>query len=166
MVTDSTRNITGAQVFDAFGNQVSATGSNSDPQQWQGCALYRTHSQDAGLIQSGCRYYDPQVGRFITADADLDQHPYIYCNGDPVNGADPSGRDPGSLLLSAPHKVPPMTPFPGHYVHHHTGRAPVRQRIPEIHWVRPILVGQRGRRSRPLTRTICRAVRAFRYKPR
>ena len=41
----------------------------------------------------GCRYYDPDAGRFISRDTDLSQSPYAYCGGDPVNFTDPSGHD-------------------------------------------------------------------------
>jgi hypothetical protein len=40
----------------------------------------------------GARYYDPQVGLFITRDTHLDQKPYLYCEHDPVNCLDPSGH--------------------------------------------------------------------------
>jgi hypothetical protein len=40
----------------------------------------------------GARYYDAQVGRFISRDTYLDQHPYLYCDHDPVNAVDPSGH--------------------------------------------------------------------------
>jgi RHS repeat-associated protein len=53
---------------------------------------------DAGLTHVGARYYDDQVGRFITRDTDLDEHPYIYCDHDPVNLVDPSGHGPKEWL--------------------------------------------------------------------
>ena len=40
----------------------------------------------------GARYYDAQVGRFITRDTFLDQKPYLYCEHDPINRLDPSGH--------------------------------------------------------------------------
>jgi len=49
---------------------------------------------DAGLVHVGARYYDAQVGRFITRDTLLDQKPYLYCEHDPVNGLDPHGHAP------------------------------------------------------------------------
>jgi RHS repeat-associated protein len=91
--TASNQTVSATQIFDAFGNQVNSTGSTASALQWQGANLYRTYSPDAGLLQAGARYYDPQVGRFITRDTVLSQHPYVYCNGDPVNLSDPSGRD-------------------------------------------------------------------------
>ena len=40
------------------------------------------------------RYYDPQVGRFISRDAVLSEHPYLYCEHEPVDYVDPSGNIP------------------------------------------------------------------------
>jgi len=42
----------------------------------------------------GARYYDPELGVFLTRDADLTQKPYAYCNGDPVNFIDSNGHGP------------------------------------------------------------------------
>jgi len=49
---------------------------------------------DAGLLHVGARYYDPQVGRFTSRDAVLGEHPYLYCEHEPVNSVDPSGNLP------------------------------------------------------------------------
>lgn len=59
---------------------------------------------------SRARYYNPQAGRFWSAD-DGEQgsqedpqslHLYVYCHGNPVNAVDPSGREGESIsLLSA-----------------------------------------------------------------
>jgi hypothetical protein len=40
----------------------------------------------------GARYYDAQVGRFLTRDTVLSEHPYLYCEHEPVNSVDPSGH--------------------------------------------------------------------------
>jgi RHS repeat-associated protein len=48
---------------------------------------------DAGLMHVGARYYDAQVGRFITRDTYRSQKPYLYCEHDPVNAVDPTGHD-------------------------------------------------------------------------
>ncbi|MER3475118.1 MAG: hypothetical protein C4335_14105 [Armatimonadota bacterium] len=63
-----------------FGNAVSQWGYRDDG--------------DAGLLHVGARYYDPQVGRFISRDAALSEHPYLYCEHEPVNSVDPSGDVP------------------------------------------------------------------------
>jgi hypothetical protein len=43
----------------------------------------------------GARYYEPNSGRFLSADPlghDASMDLYSYCNGDPVNNLDPDGR--------------------------------------------------------------------------
>ena len=40
---------------------------------------------DAGLLHVGARYYDPQVGRFLSRDVVLSEHPYLYCEHESVN---------------------------------------------------------------------------------
>jgi len=40
----------------------------------------------------GARYYDPTMGCFLTRDTYLNQKPYAYCDGDPVNFSDPTGH--------------------------------------------------------------------------
>lgn len=59
---------------------------------------------DNGLMHVGARYYDAQVGRFITRDTFLNQKPYLYCEHDPVNMVDPTGhfgswQEIGGILL-------------------------------------------------------------------
>jgi uncharacterized protein RhaS with RHS repeats len=50
------------------------------------------------VLHIGARWYDPAVGRWISADAYLGELPlpisrnrYLYCHTDPVNYIDPSG---------------------------------------------------------------------------
>ncbi|GBF32467.1 cell wall-associated protein [Desulfocucumis palustris] len=51
-----------------------------------------------GLYQMGARYYNPEIGRFITNDTyrgniyePWTQNLYTYCNNNPVNYVDPTG---------------------------------------------------------------------------
>jgi RHS repeat-associated protein len=61
---------------------------------------YTGQSDDlTGLMYYNARYYDPSIGRFITADdviPDPDKsqsyNRYMYVDGNPVNGRDPSGH--------------------------------------------------------------------------
>ena len=53
---------------------------------------------ETGLYYYGARYYDPSIGRFITADPTVqhvgdpqDLNRYTYCRNNPVNLIDPSG---------------------------------------------------------------------------
>ena len=46
----------------------------------------------SGLLYAGARFYDPEIGQFLTHDpADQFASPYGYGPGDPLNGTDPSG---------------------------------------------------------------------------
>jgi RHS repeat-associated protein len=58
--------------------------------------LWRGHRIDpAGLYYLGARYYEPNSGRFLSADPlghGSSMSLYDYASGDPVNGVDPDGR--------------------------------------------------------------------------
>ena len=85
--------------FDGFGNTIGTFGSSTSSYMYGATSGYRTEG-DAGLSQVGARYYDAQVGRFVTRDTYLNQHPYLYCDHDPINKVDPSGHDNVSITLS------------------------------------------------------------------
>ncbi len=78
---------------------VSQSGSSGNPYRFAGAWRYRDDG-DAGLLHVGARYYDPQVGRFIRRDPVLSEHPYLYCQHEPVNKVDPSGELP-ALAIAA-----------------------------------------------------------------
>ena len=95
-LTDSTGKVTDEYEYDAFGN--SFTKSGTTPNNY----LYRGEQFDAdlGLYYLRARYYNPNTGRFLSRDPNagyLDKpaslHKYLYANGDPVNGLDPTGRE-------------------------------------------------------------------------
>jgi RHS repeat-associated protein len=90
-VTNTTGAVQGTLTMTAFGQSVASTGSSTDPYEFAATSGYRNDG-DAGLMLVGARYYDAQVGIFISRDTYLDQLPYGYCNGDPVNAVDPSGH--------------------------------------------------------------------------
>jgi RHS repeat-associated protein len=57
------------------------------------------YDSDLGLYYLRARYYNPTTGRFMSRDPQdnslrtpNDLHKYLYANGDPVNGWDPTGR--------------------------------------------------------------------------
>lgn len=95
-LTSSSGSITDTYDYDVFGDEVHSTGST--PNNY----LYRGEELDSDLVlyYLRARYYNPLTGRFLSRDpnnGDLSNpvtlHKYLYANGDPVNGADPSGRD-------------------------------------------------------------------------
>ena len=89
-VTDFAGAVQGTQRFDAYGLQLSATGSI--PQYG-----YTGREPDAtGLIYYRARYYDPSVGRFTQRDplGFVDGvNRYAYAMNSPVNFVDPWGTD-------------------------------------------------------------------------
>jgi RHS repeat-associated protein len=57
------------------------------------------YDAETSLYYYGVRYYDPQLGRFMGADAVIASqyrtsalHPYTYVEGNPLNNVDPSGN--------------------------------------------------------------------------
>ena len=90
-MTNSSGAVQGTLTLSAFGQTVASGGGSTSAYQYEATSGYRTEG-DAGLTLVGCRFYDAQVGRFITRDTDLNQKPYAYCDGDPVNYVDPSGH--------------------------------------------------------------------------
>ena len=54
----------------------------------------------SGLQYAGARFYDPEVGMFLTQDpARVFPSPYLYIGGDPVNDVDVNGEFPFAIAL-------------------------------------------------------------------
>ena len=73
-------------------------GGSANPYRFAGAWGYRDDG-DAGLLYIGARYYEPAVGRWTSADKwlgdlyrPLSLNRYLYCEDEPVNHVDPSGR--------------------------------------------------------------------------
>ncbi|MGM9681513.1 MAG: RHS repeat-associated core domain-containing protein, partial [Eubacteriales bacterium] len=89
--------------YDAWGNTVSATGDSTliavNPIRYK--SYY--YDSETGFFYLQSRYYDPQVGRFVSADevdylgasgTVLGCNLFAYCENNPVNGDDPTGCGP------------------------------------------------------------------------
>ena len=93
---NTTLAFTGTYEYDAFGNVTSSGGYVTDDNPFRYNGQY--HDDETGLIYLRNRYYDPEVGRFITEDpVKSGANWYAYCYNDPVNFVDPWGniREPG-----------------------------------------------------------------------
>ena len=80
--------------YDAFGRVVSRTGTAQGPYAFQG----REFDEESGLYYYRARYYDPQVGRFISEDplgVDGAANAYAFVHNNPVNLLDPLGLEVG-----------------------------------------------------------------------
>jgi len=85
--------ITDSREYDSWGLTIASSGSGS-PFGFVGGQGYQK-DPDSGLMLLGARYYDPNVGRFISRDPigyNGGLNLYGYCDNDPVNSADPSGN--------------------------------------------------------------------------
>ena len=77
---DSLQPIASTLITEAFGNAVAQWGSSANPYRFAGDCGYRDDG-DAGLLYIGARYYDPQVGRFISRDVEQPPVVAIYPTG-------------------------------------------------------------------------------------
>ena len=88
----------GVYRYDAWGNLLYITDSDFmrlNPLRYRGYV----YDNETGLYYVSSRYYDPEIGRFISADAYaatgqgiLGNNMFAYCGNNPVVRADPSGE--------------------------------------------------------------------------
>ena len=99
----STGKLAATYTYDAWGKIVKINGqkpedvastniANINPFRYRGY-YYDT---ETGLYYLNSRYYDPDTGRFINADGQLNEgvlgyNMFAYCENNPVNGSDPDG---------------------------------------------------------------------------
>jgi len=83
--------LTQTYTFDSYGNQTASSGSLTNPFRFAGREL----DSETGLYFFRARYYDSQIGRFLSEDPvgfqGGDNNVYRYSFNDPVNLEDPSG---------------------------------------------------------------------------
>jgi RHS repeat-associated protein len=90
--TNASQSMTGAKRYDAFGLQVSSTGTWKSPFAYGGPWGYQEDGDAYGLKLLGHRYYDPSLGRFLSRDiAKSGRNWSAFCDGDAVGRSDPSG---------------------------------------------------------------------------
>lgn len=119
-LTDSAKTIVNAYAYTPFGTLANQQESIAQPFKFVG--RYGVMTEPNGWYYMRARYYDPQVGRFISEDPKGfdggDVNLYAYVHDDPVNFVDPWGLDPfgnpGSYLGSAANSSANWSSFPGY----------------------------------------------------
>jgi len=98
---DSTGNIPAEYGYSPFGVLTSQSYDNVGNALRYGA---REYDAETGFYYQRARYYDPSVGRFLSADpagGSVPGNPYAYANNHPINNTDPSGLDPCTPALIA-----------------------------------------------------------------
>ena len=95
VLTDALGNAADTYVYSAYGQPVSASGSDTNPFRYGGQFGYYTEGALAGgVLLCTHRWYDPNAGRWISRDPigySGGDNLYAYCGNDPVNEDDPEG---------------------------------------------------------------------------
>ncbi len=100
--TDLSGSVTSARGYYVFGATRKSTGTIHTNRRYTG------QREDAtGLYYYGARYYDPQIGQFISPDTIvpdparlIDYNRYLYARGNPVKYNDPSGHQAACMADS------------------------------------------------------------------
>ena len=92
--TDASGGLKSETIYDAFGNIQEQTGQSANKFGYTGHQMDR----ETGLIYFQARYYDPQLGRFITQDpfegdwmTPMSLHHYLYAYENPTTYVDLTG---------------------------------------------------------------------------
>lgn len=95
-LANTTGTLTDTYQFDAFGMMIASTGTTPNTYLYSG----ERFDSNLNLYHLRARYYNLLTGRFETMDPDAGKildpatlHKYVYARNNPVNAADPTGRD-------------------------------------------------------------------------
>ena len=107
---DGDNNTVVEYAYDSWGRQISCTGSLASTLGTQNPFWYRgyVYDEEMELYYLQTRYYDAEVGRFISADmymstgqGALGHNMYAYCGSNPISNIDPNGAWTLGISLSA-----------------------------------------------------------------
>ncbi len=94
-LTDTSGNVVKSYDYDAFGNEKNPDANDTNVFRY--CGEY--FDKETGTIYLRARYYEPEIGRFITEDSywgkdndPLSLNLYTYCSNNPVMFIDPTGH--------------------------------------------------------------------------
>ena len=102
-LTNASGGVTDSYDYDAFGNLINSTGSTPDNYLFAG----EQFDPALGLYYNRARYLNTATGRFWSMDTyegqvndPLSLHKYLYVGDNPVNAADPSGRQIDDVMVT------------------------------------------------------------------
>jgi RHS repeat-associated protein len=98
-LTLQTGAVSKSDLYEAYGNIVASTGSSSNNR----LANTKERSFTLGLDNHGFRYYDPEVGRYISRDPigyGDGLNVYLYVHNNPINHIDPLGLEGESVAAA------------------------------------------------------------------
>jgi RHS repeat-associated protein len=108
--TKSSQTNTATKRYDAFGNELTTTGTWQTRFDYGGAFGYQ-RDDESGYKLLGHRYYDPEIGRFLTRDLIQDgRNWYDYCANCPTKFADRDGLKHFSVDTVSP--APAGGPYP------------------------------------------------------
>ncbi len=92
-LTDVNEDIVASYKYDVFGKILEETGAVKNPYKFTG----REQDEETGLYFYRARYYDAEIGRFLSKDSLMSEmriagNLYNYVDNNPVNVIDPSGH--------------------------------------------------------------------------
>jgi len=89
VIVDGAGDVVSRQYYQPYGSDDAEGSSGSDVDAHK----FTDQEQDVetGLYYYNARYYDPALGRFVSADPVQGLNRYAYCANNPVNAIDPSG---------------------------------------------------------------------------
>lgn len=102
-LTNANQNVVQTYTYDAFGNLTASTGNIVNPYRYTG----REYDTATGLYYYRTRYYDAEVGRYISIDkkpgriqkpSSLNRYTYVESN--PINYVDPYGEEITTVILT------------------------------------------------------------------
>ena len=108
VVTDDRGSVTARRDYKPYGDAIDWSGANGGPRELLMTYNGQRYEEPTGLYQFGVRHYDPQLGRFMTADTQVPDpmnpktlNRYAYAGGNPIRYVDPSGHAWYDFLIAA-----------------------------------------------------------------
>ena len=102
-ITDDTETITHQYQYDEFGKVIQLQEDSFNPYRYVGAFGVMYEEDDLYFMRA--RYYDPEIGRFVSEDPIWSTNLYPYADGNPIMGIDPKGENTLECLISLANSI-------------------------------------------------------------